>query len=112
MVAAMTVHQRQHFDDDVQRLRKLINRTPRWTSGEIDERPVMIDDSGNVILRFEGPWASDLARLFTHLTYDVGIRLLALLEAAPGTAAQQSAVGFLEALRLDGRSKAQVLPHG
>ncbi|MEO6090463.1 MAG: hypothetical protein ABIQ18_45920 [Umezawaea sp.] len=85
----MNMHQRQHFDDEVQRPRKLINRTPQWTSGEVDGRPVMIDGSGNVILRFESRWAPDLARLFTHLTYDVGIRLLALLEATPGTAAQR-----------------------
>lgn len=53
-----------------------------------------------------------LARLFTHLTYDVGIRLLALLEAAPGTSAQGSAVRFLEALNLHGTPRTHVLPHG
>ena len=72
----------------------------------------MIDDSGNVVLRVEGPWTPDLARLVTHLTYDVGIRLLALLEAAPGTAAQGQAVRFLEALRMDGETKKHDLPHG
>ncbi|HWO65259.1 MAG TPA: hypothetical protein VNO31_35005 [Umezawaea sp.] len=108
----MSMHQRQHFDDEVQHLRQLVNRTPRWRPGDVDGQPVMIDDSGKVVLRFEGPWAPDLARLFTHLTYDVGIRLLALLEAAPGTSAQESAVRFLEALNLHGTPRTHVLPHG
>jgi len=105
------MHQRQHFQDDVQRLRKLINRTPRWNPAEVDGRPVMVDGTGQVVLRFEGPWTPDLARLFTHLTHDVGLSLLALLEAAPGTAAQGHAVNFLKALCLDGRAKTHDLPH-
>ncbi|MFD9734632.1 hypothetical protein [Umezawaea sp. NPDC059074] len=110
-MAAMSMMQRQHFEDKVQRFRKLVNRTPRWHPAEVDGRPVMVDDSGVVVLRFEGPWTPDLARLFTHLTHDVGLSLLALLEAAPGTAAQGQAVRFLDALYLDGRAKTLNLPH-
>jgi hypothetical protein len=45
-----------------------------------------------------------VALLFAHLRYDVGIHLLGLLEATPGTAAQGHAVKLLAALRLVGRT--------
>ena len=72
--------------------------TPEWTSRVRRSRHV---------LRFEGSWAPDLARLFMHLTYDVGIRLLALLEGSSRTSAQPQELTFL-----DGVIKAYELPTG
>ena len=104
MVKTMTMHERNDFEDKVYRLRALINHTPRWYPAEVDGQPVMVESNGEVVLRFEGQWAPSVALLFAHLRYDVGIHLLALLEATPGTNAQEHARKFLVALRLDGRT--------
>jgi hypothetical protein len=100
-MAKMNMHQRKRFEDQVHKLRKMINRTPRWYPREIDGHPVMVEDGEKVVLRFEGQWAPTVAELFTHLTHDVGLHLIGLLEATPGTAAESHAVTFLAALRLE-----------
>lgn len=97
----MTAIERRDFEDKVDRLRALINRMPRWYPSTDDGKPVMVDSGGEIVMRFEGPWAPSVADLFAHLTYYTGFHLLALLEETPGTRAQEHARKFLAALRLE-----------
>lgn len=81
-------------------LRRLINRTPRWRSAEVEGESVMVDVLGHVAFVFHGPWKTSLHSFFTHLDHDVLIVLLGLLEGAPGTRAEGQALRLLEMMRL------------
>ncbi|MEV0675845.1 hypothetical protein AB0I60_04900 [Actinosynnema sp. NPDC050436] len=96
----MSLHQRLRFESDVARLRRLVNRVPACRTTDVDGHPVMVDTLDNVVVRFEGPWAPDMHRFFTHFGHDALVMLLGLVEDATGTSAENSARRFLDSLRL------------
>ncbi|MEU0886177.1 hypothetical protein ABZ345_47040 [Lentzea sp. NPDC005914] len=99
----MTWQQGAQYDAQVDLLRKLANTFTRFTVGEVDGQPILLDDrlpTGECV-RIDGPAAPDLMRHLFHLNYYALLSLVGLLEAARGTKAQSNAVELLKQLKLD-----------
>jgi hypothetical protein len=95
------VYERRAYEEQVELLRRMINRTPRWHVAEHDGHPVVVDDQDAVAFRIEGQWAPYLVDFFTSVRVDSLLKMLTVLEAATGTKAEKAAVACLRALRLD-----------
>lgn len=99
-----TWEQRRDYEEQVDQLRALVNKMPRFEVREVDGRPVVVDsrlgDEG-VQVRVEGRGEVETYRYLVHLNYYALLKLVALLESVRGTKAHSDAASFLRALRLD-----------
>lgn len=99
-----TWEQRRDYERQVDQLRALINKMPRFEVREVDGCPVVVDsrlgDEG-VRITVEGRGEAEVYRYLVHLNYYALIKLLGLLESARGTKAHGDAASFLRELRFD-----------
>ncbi|MFD4674887.1 hypothetical protein ACFWNN_34540 [Lentzea sp. NPDC058450] len=99
----MTWQQAAHFDAQVSLLRKLANTSTRFGIGNVDGRPVLVDDRlpNGECVRVDGPAAQDVMRHLFHLNHYALLSPVGLLEAARGTKAESNVVELLKRLKLD-----------